>query len=161
MGIREFMERHKYISAGAIAGIILAAIVFTWRNTVAPANTSDSSEKAFFTIDDGKSYFAESAKRIPPFEWQGKTAHRAAVFTCDGGKTRFVGYIERYTPEAKKTLEIAQSGQGVLIPGSAAIESEVKKPGDQTWVRRNSAAAITKVMRVPCPPGGELEEVTP
>ena len=59
--------------------------------------------QVFFTDDDGKTWFPDDAKRVPPFDRNGKPAVRAHVYKC-GGKT-FVNHMERYTPEAKKKVE--------------------------------------------------------
>ncbi len=60
--------------------------------------------KAYFTTDDSSpdaakaALFTDSADNLPPFQKDGKTAYLACVFTCDGGKTTWVGYLERFTP---------------------------------------------------------------
>ncbi len=65
----------------------------------------------YFTTDDSSpdaakaALFADSAKNLPPFQKDGKTAYLACVFTCDGGKTTWVGYLERYTPEKLQQIQ--------------------------------------------------------
>jgi hypothetical protein len=71
--------------------------------------------KAFFTTDDGKSFFVDRFDRVPPFRKDGKTAVRAQVFSCDDGRTKFVGYLEMYAPLDKAALEdVLAKGRGVV-----------------------------------------------
>src|SRR5689334_11283784 len=51
--------------------------------------------KAWFTTDDGKTWFADDDNRLFPFDKDGKKAYRCYVWTCDGGKTKFVSHLER------------------------------------------------------------------
>ena len=106
MGIRETLNRNTGITIGAVGGIIVLAVIYIvyFVSSDRPSLASGPS-KAFYTIDDGKSYFVESADKVPPFEYQGKSAVLCHVFTCDKGKTRFVGYLQRYTARAKKLRE--------------------------------------------------------
>ncbi|MCI0538169.1 MAG: hypothetical protein L0Z50_23430, partial [Verrucomicrobiales bacterium] len=102
---------------------------------------------SFFTTDDGKTFFVANSENVPPFEFNGKIAVHAYVFECDG--KRFVGFLERYTPEARKTIMAQQHS-------SFEIETygrELKKPGDTTWVRASDADALAKVTDVKCPNG--------
>ncbi len=66
--------------------------------------------QAYYSVDDGQTFFADDINLVPPFEKDGKMAVRAHVFTCDGGKTPFVAYLERYTPEAKGKIEAMKEG---------------------------------------------------
>jgi len=149
----------------------VAAGVLAWRSTVAPnATQAAATVQAFYSVDDGNSFFAAPADLVPPFQWEGKTACRAAVFTCDGGKTTFVGYLERYPAGAKKQLDAAQQalkagGKGAGPAPMAASSVEVKKPGaSNKWVARHSreAAAVLNVTPPPgTPAGGTPQLVTP
>ena len=68
--------------------------------------------------------FAQTV-RVPPFELDGKQAVGVMVYSCDEGKTRFVGYLYRYTPEGKARVEemIKQHRAG------PPVGLEVKRPG--------------------------------
>lgn len=89
----------------------------------------------YFTVDDGKTFFAASSDNIPPFDYDGQQAVLADVFQCDGKK--FVGYMERFTP--KYHDEVVAHG---LTPDAMRFGRELKKPGDAKWfhpsdLRRN------------------------
>ena len=165
----EYLKQHgRNLTAGAIAVAVIVAAFFVWRSGTAPAGAPLASQRAFYSDDDGANYFVDSLDKLPPFQRNGKTAYRAAVFTCDG-TTRFVGYLERYPDEARKQLQAARdaaaSGAKQLPRPSVAMTAvEVKKPGPgNPWVQRSSREGAA-VMEVPCPPnsgGGTPEPVTP
>lgn len=161
MGIREGLNSRPSITAAAAAVILLgavAAIVWQFIGRV-EGGSAGLVDRAWFTTDDGKSYFAEDAKKMPPFEHEGKTAYRCYVYTCDGGKTKFVPYIERYTAEAKKILEDRLNKRDAA-PGPPPRELmagiEVKLPGapESAWVRMNDPRAAA-IVTVKCPGGDQ------
>src|SRR5205823_10436437 len=106
VGIRETLNQNPNVTTGLTAFIIIvavAAIVWQISRGNSPAG-GNGGERAFFTIDDGKSTFTDDVSKLPPFDYQGRPAYRAYVFVCKGGKIRFVGYLERYTKEAKAKI---------------------------------------------------------
>lgn len=100
----------------------------TMRRTLAATTAA----KLFFTVDDGKSYFEMEASNRAPFVHEGKPAFRAHVFSCDGGKTAFVGYLSKFSPVSEEAL--------------------VRKPGTNQWSPLSSAGAGV-VLDVKCPEG--------
>lgn len=167
MGIRETLNKNPAITTAATAAIVVAAIgVIVWQlmGSSGPS-VSSGTAKMYFSDDDGVTYFADDAKKIPPFDHNGKEAVRAQVFDCGDGKP-FVGLLQRYTKEAKAKLEKSQSGK----PGETIMEDleitglEIKKPktGDKGWVRQTDPRA-GKTSSVTCPDGKieNLRAVTP
>jgi hypothetical protein len=132
VGVRETVNQRPYVSMGVAAGVIvLALIAITWEIHRGEGN-GPLVGKAFFSDDDGKTYFPESIDKLPPFEdANGKTAYQAMVYQC-GAKPPFVGYLQRYTDQAKSELETSGGLRG--RPGMTT-GIEVKRPGAQTWVR--------------------------
>jgi hypothetical protein len=126
-------------------------------------------DRAYYTVDDGKTWFADSIERIPPFEHEGKTAVKVYVFRC-GGKP-FAGYLERFTEDGQKRAEkfwadtrakaAANDGKmeidrfGLMM--LAATAGEVKKPGETQWHKTSSAPP--SVTRVECPDGGDNKDL--
>jgi hypothetical protein len=156
LGVRDAIRNHP--TAAAIAAIVVAlgAVGYTLRSSVQGPPTA--SVKAFYTTDEGQTIFiADMNQAIPPFEHNGKPACRVWMYTCDGGKTRFPGYLERFTPEAKKRMEAARQGKATgasPMPGDV----EVKKPGaGHAWVSRANTAEAAKVTAVTDPRGGNEE----
>jgi len=123
---------------------------------------SDAYTKGYFTTDDGQSLFTESMDQLAPFDHHGSPAYRAWVFSCDGGKTTFVAYLERCTPKGLGRLKPLQAdfqaGKSRLAPSPNPDELEVKKPGSgNPWVNRSNALEAQKITNVQCPNGGTPE----
>ena len=93
---------------GFVIVLTLVYIVYSLRGESGGAGSAVA--KAFFSDDDGQTYFTDAADKIPPFDHKGKQAVTAYVFRCNGGKP-FVGYLEMYDPQTKKVMEDALSGK--------------------------------------------------
>ncbi|WP_428940046.1 hypothetical protein [Fontivita pretiosa] len=154
MGIRETINEKPGMVVGVVAVVVVAALIvaFSWmRGSEAAPAAASGVAKSWYTVDDGKTWFADRADRIVPFQHQGKTAYRCYVWTADGGKTKFVSHLERLKPavraqyQDKDTIEPWQ-----LIPGS----EEVKPPltGDSGWVDPASPQAM-QIMTPRAPDG--------
>ncbi|HEY7116231.1 MAG TPA: hypothetical protein VH475_06585 [Tepidisphaeraceae bacterium] len=118
--------------------------------TESPAGTKPATTKRtipatgaavlYFTTDEGKTWFALESSNRPPFVHDGKPAVRAHVFSCDGGKTMFVGYMSKFSPVVEGPL--------------------VKRPGGTRWSPVGTGAADL-VMDVHCPDGTPAPGKTP
>jgi hypothetical protein len=146
MGVREWMDKHRTVTMVAGAVFVLLAIgaialqVMAQRKTF-PAAPPDS----YFSVDDGKTFFAASDGNIAPFDYQGQQAVRAYVFECDG--TRFVGYLERYLPDVRQAI----LGGKKTIAGDR-FGREVKRPGESKWTK-SGGPDEAKICDVKCPKG--------
>jgi hypothetical protein len=87
----------------------------------------------YFTTDEGKTLFIAPASSRTPFQHEGKIACRAHVFSCDGGKTNFVGYLSKNSAIAGEDL--------------------IRRPGEERWFPISSPGAAV-MMGVKCPEGG-------
>ena len=85
MGIRETLNKNPGITTGATAGIILLAVGFIIYQ-LSGGGTPSVATKAYFTIDDGKTWFSDDINKVPPFDKDGKQAVKAYVYECPGGK---------------------------------------------------------------------------
>lgn len=167
MGIRETLNQNPAITTAATAGIILIALIFIIFQLTGGSGPQVQT-RAFYTIDDGATWFADSIDRIPPFEHQGRQAVRAHVFTCGGKRDAFVAYLEKYTPEAKKRIEAAmanpQTADPYLMETVYMQGLLVKKPGtgDAGWISSSDPRA-SEVMNIRCPDGttDRLQPVLP
>ena len=165
MAVRDFIRnRPRLAGALAVVAILGAGVaIFVQVRGMGPSGPGN----LYYTTDDGKSYFADSALKIPPFDKGGKPAARAHVFEC-GGK-REVGYLSRYTPEAIRALEEAKASRGTgkppPNPGRLATIGttgmEVKRPGEATWVKQSDAARATAIRVFRCRDGSTPREVDP
>jgi hypothetical protein len=165
MGIREQMNEHSRVAVGVAAAVIGFALVFVISNSDGgtgrqPVRTKG---KAWFSDDDGKNWFADQETRIPPIDHNGKPAYRAYVYTCDGGKTKFVAYLTRFTPEGKARLLKAQASGEPIDPGppglSPARGLEIKKPGDARWTKASDRRAMQ--VQIPVCPEGAGQTLAP
>jgi hypothetical protein len=169
VGIREAIERNRGATIGVVVLMLVAAAFFVFYNDSSDAESPLT--RSFYTIDEGKTWFVDTAERIPPFDHEGQTAYRVRLFTTDGGRTQFAGYVERFTPEARRRIEAAQRG-GEGEPKGRPILSiidellisgtEVKKPGpNHPWVRRDDPRAGREVLDVKGPNGEPAVQVMP
>lgn len=135
MEIRDYLNEHKGVAVGATIGIVVLAIAgVAWFSAAGNANGDGNPQSAFFTNDDGKTFFVDAASKIPPFDHNGKPAYGCYVFTNDGGKTKYVAWMYRYTAEGKKRFESHRIAKGAEIASQPFQYMEVKKPGDPAWV---------------------------
>ncbi len=154
MSVREAMNEKKGLTITIAIIIIAVMIVVIVRQTRSTAGGFATS--AYYTDDDGKTFFEDSALLIPPFDHDGKQAVKAFVYDCDG--TRSVHYMERYTSIGKKAAEEAfkrSNGKDIGIPEHLMRTGiEYKRPGDTTWQHNPPGPK-------PCPKGGRPEWITP
>ena len=156
MAFRDWCNEHRGIVTGVVIVCILVAIgSIVWQIIGNRRRIITKLPDAFFSVDDGKTFFVAGGNNVPPFDYQGKVALHAYVFEC-GGK-RFVGYLERYTPEAHKAMVENKATPGTMIYGR-----ELKKPGSNSWVSSGNFKAAAMVADVRCPDGnGDPVEVEP
>jgi hypothetical protein len=149
----------------AIALAVLATIVF-WKfnGRPEPAAPLTRVEKAWYTVDEGATRFADDKNKLVPFDYNGKPAYRCWVYTCDDGKTDFVAYLERLSPDAKQRLEgIRTSKQPANVSDIEQLMNtgvEVKRPGDATWIAASTPRGV-EVREPTCPSGKHPQLVLP
>ena len=157
MGIREWTEKHPKAIVSLVSaciGVTLITVVVQVRASRRAINTQIPD--SLFTVDDGKTFFTASGSNIPPFDYKGQQAVSAYVFEASG--KRFVGYLERYTPDAHELMIENKANVQTQISGR-----ELKKPGDSKWVRSDDARAVATVVNVQSPDGtgGSPDPVEP
>jgi hypothetical protein len=92
---------------------------------------------AFYTDDNGKTFFRDDISKLPPFDHNGKQALRCDVFQDSNGK-QFVGLLYRLTDNGRREMEAYWKNRSSDPDGSTrrAIEErglQVKAPADKTW----------------------------
>src|SRR4029453_3783233 len=86
VGIRESLSRNTktgYIVATALALVAVAAMTFALARPTGPRPPSGM---AYYSVDDGATWFADAADKPSPFDHQGKPAYRVYVWKCAHGK---------------------------------------------------------------------------
>jgi hypothetical protein len=157
MGVREALNTQKSLGLGiSVLCLLVAAsiIVYTYKPQHRPKG-----DKAFFTDNDGQSYYEDSIYLVPPCDRDGKTTVRAMVYSYDGGRHQFCPYLQRFTKDAKKRLDdaVADAATQGKPPSSVSLFNdkgiltyglEIKLPGPgHPWVPRlgtQGAAVMTE-----------------
>jgi hypothetical protein len=170
VGIRQVMNDKPWIGL-TMAGLVLAiGLALIWGH-LSGHGPSEPGDKAFFTTDDGKTWFAADVTNIPPFDREGKQACRAIVLRCGNGEP-FVHHLESYPPQVRKQLEDSVAAAGdqsqkiiTVVRGERMLLDDVlvKKPGDPGWVRLTpkDAEAYRKISIPACPDGQDMVTVDP
>jgi hypothetical protein len=157
MGVREAMNRNKPLAIAATLLAVGASVGFALLNWASgPIDPMAGTGQAYYSVDDGKTYFVASSANVAPFDHQGKPAVQAQVYTADGGKTKFVGYLMRFTPKGVEKMKAMRAGASArrTLPGldpELQENTEVKKPGAPAWVKLSNVAAAAEVMTVRVP----------
>ena len=157
MGIRESINRHPKVAVGIGSALVVFTVAFLPQQlrSNGASDIPSADEHAFFTVDDGKTWFVGDIKVLAPFDHQGKQAVRAYVFECDG--QRFAGFLEQFTEEGKKArqqvLEASKTGRpnGRLVYVSQVSGREIKRPGDKNWTVATDQQAVESITDVRCP----------
>lgn len=158
MGIRDWSNKHPKATASIGGGLIIVFVSVIAAEVLANRHGYPSGlPNAYYTINDGKTYFVANTSNFPPFEHGGQEAVRAYVFQCGSGK-KFVGFLEKYSPQAKKELDAGAP----LSPTIMRFGREVKRPGDSRWQSTANMAAETRIENITCPKGtGTLVNIEP
>jgi hypothetical protein len=148
MGVRQWFNDNARLTMLAVGVIVVAAVGIVVMQVMASRPKIRSGlPDAYFSGDDGKTFFVANSTSVPPFDHKGKPAVRAYVFECGG--QRFVGYLERFNAEAHKAML-----NGSATPQHQIYGRELKKPGEANWIKSGDFAAVDKVSEVKCPHGG-------
>lgn len=115
MGLREKMNENPRVTTAITAGVVVVALMLIVYQLWPEAPIQPLS-KAYYTVDDGQTYFVEDIDKVPPFMHEGKEAVRAHVMQCGETGKPFVGWLEKFTPEAKKKLDALYQKTGGKRP---------------------------------------------
>ena len=158
MGARQWINDHPRIAISVIAGccaIVLMLVGLQYSREAHPARLG--SDQAFFSDDDGKTYFRDTTARLPPFDHNGKTAYGALVLRCENGAP-FVAYLQGYSPKALETVQDLMKRSTAQNPLPLDILSappmDVKAPGGSKWFSISETSEYARVTTPRCPDGG-------
>jgi len=171
VGVRETTNQYPVTTTVVISVLMLGAIgvgVWQFAGGSNAGGITAGDKLLFFSDDDGKTWFTDERTKLAPFDHNGKKAYQAMVYTCDGGKTKFVAYLMRYTPELKAKLEQRranpQSPQMGAFDMAMMTGVEIKASGtgdDPKNCIKQSDRAANKLRNVGCKNGGTAEPVMP
>ena len=167
MGVQEWLNKNPRIGLVGVGVLLVLSVVFSVRQLTGRGRGNTASMQAFFSADDGQSYFRDDAAKLPPFDYSGTTAYGAVVLRCAGGKP-FVAYLQRYDATAIAEIQewMKQSKAPNPVPSDmvAPPAMEVKKPGKFAWVSKDKdLKQYLEVTTPKCPDGGSgpFATVTP
>jgi hypothetical protein len=156
VGIRETLNEKPAIGLGIGIGIVVIAIVIIVWQFMGSSGTKEltgpmTTDQAYYSDDDGKTFFADASKKLTPFKHAGKDAVLAMVYRCSSGAP-FVGYLERHTAQAKHLSGIAlEMGNRPNFADPPVFE--LKKPGNGAWVPADNknVKKVLELIDVTCP----------
>lgn len=163
MALRDALNKNQPVVLGVVIVAIIAAGIVIYRQ-FAGGGTGKVSQ-VFYTVDDGKTWFADDVGKIPPFQVDGKEAVHAFVASCNG--KMFVMFMQKYSDEGKKLIDdlskkaSSSSEQNDAIRG---VQNNMrfrlcKRPGDKDWIPMSEIYKLDTIGK--CPDGSELTSVTP
>jgi hypothetical protein len=171
-GLREIINEKRFASL-VVAFVMLATAVAYIAYLHRPPELRPTGNKAFYTIDDGNTWFTDSIFKTPPFDHNGKIAVRAMVYSYDNGRKQFCPFVQRYTTQVKKTLDDAialaiRDGKPLssieLFKSPMAIDAvEVKAScSDGDWVPGSDKERAGKIISaIKAPDGSAVDFVIP
>jgi hypothetical protein len=168
MGIRRVIQGKPLAGVGmAVLLLFLAGAILArqfW-----PEKRAKLSQ-AYYSDDDGQTWFQDSVYRVAPFDHNGRNAVIAEIYNYDDGSKEFCAYLAKFTPEAKSRLEsaLADAEKSGRPPSSVALYRDpnfigpgmlVKKPGSgSNWVSISDPRA-NDVRSVHSPDGSAVDQV--
>jgi hypothetical protein len=148
LGLREQINKKPGLASGITGGVVLVLVlIMFWQIRGGHRTPTTTTTRVYFTVDDGRTWFADDSSQVPPFDHEGAQAVRCFVFKCSSSAP-FVGYLETLTQTAHDRLAPAALG----TMGATPDDILVKKPGDKNWVLPNSPKG-PKILDVHCPDG--------
>jgi hypothetical protein len=163
MGLRETLNQKKSVSVGA--AVLLFVVAGGYLAYTQWPRSALKGDEAFYTVDDGQTWFVDSIYKTPPFDYEGKTAVRAMVYSYANGKKTFCPFLVRYDDGMKKKLdaEISQANQqgkplssiSLFNAPGTDLQEEIKLPGPgHRWVSRGNVDQAAKVLGAATAPDG-------
>ena len=155
--MRDKINQYRNVGVGASSCIIVLAVGFIiwWEARGSRPVSSAPVTQAFYSDDDGKTWFIDDLVKVVPFDHHGGQAVRAEIFRCAQGKP-FVGYLERYSDAVKAKITSAAVGHPDAVASAMMDEmTEVKRPVEAEWINPggSSQREYTQIITVPCPEG--------
>ncbi|HAI14361.1 MAG TPA: hypothetical protein DCM28_21835 [Phycisphaerales bacterium] len=142
MNLREWMNQNSAVVT-IIAVVLLLVSLGVIIMTLTPKQVGRVVDVYFMDTDDGKLFVDKSDQLPPVVAPSGKDGVRAFIFSCsDCGDeaSHFVGWLETYTPAAKKAIEAPVEGPEGGMDNYELIENGhmVADPVSKKWVPANS-----------------------
>ena len=148
--------------------LLVAAAGITYWNLSRKGGPETTTGVYFYDLSEGE-LFAASSDKIPPFERGGATAVRAHVYVCESGGEQFIGFLEKFGPQAQGMIQGVMkntkmgSPQQLIAQGQISPDQHLVASPDapEEWHPANSRQGrqITSAPRGRC--NGGAKEVNP
>jgi hypothetical protein len=162
MGVRDSLNKNRNLGIGAAAAVLLVGLGIIGIQFLRGGEAGVAlSRQAFYSDDNGKSFFKDKILKVVPFDHNGKQAYLADVYKCPDGK-QFVGRLYRHNAAGKKAMEqhIAKGDSDTSFLGGLAMQGmEVKLSGAPDTAWKPNTDPDVRTMK--CPSGGTAELVAP
>jgi hypothetical protein len=165
MSVRQALERHQKIVVGVVCMVIVGCFVAIYAQ-VGPG-PHPNVHLAYYSDDDGQTWFEDEVFKITPFDHNGHEAVGAMIYSVNGKKS--VGYLLRFSEKGREIFARLQpkiagaaSPLQILAPLFAdPTLQEVKLSGPaHPWVNLRSRAALA-IVTASSGPSGDVEIVNP
>jgi hypothetical protein len=148
VSIRETLNKKPAVVTGITIAIVVIALaaIFLQSRTNKPGQ---GVTKAYYTTDDGATVFEDDLEKTTPFPHDGAPAVQAHMFSCDGGHTKFVGFLEKLPDNMPQATPARAHDPRVFL----GLVKAPKSPGAK-WVNKSSPEGNAVIAAVKCPDGG-------
>ncbi len=156
MALRDNIHKNQVLAGIIACGAIGVSVFFVFRQAGGVGAASGVS--AYFSADDGKTWFKDDMVRAFPFDRDGKPAYRAEIFRC--GSMTFCGYLESLPDGARDGINALPANWQARYAALQADSDQiaVKKPGDTKWVHRRDKQ-FEQITHPKCPDGTDAERL--
>lgn len=152
MGIRETLNRGSTLTVGVVVcAVAVCAVVIGMELHV---GKGEPPKYAYYTTDDGKTWFSDSAIKLAPFDHNGSPAVRCFVFKGPNGE--FAGLLEKLSDDIHASL--AKTGDQFLPVGTPVL---IKKPGESDWKKMSQSEESMTIIHILGPQTSGTELVSP
>ena len=159
------LKENKYVPYATGIGLLgLAAVIVAFNSW---PEKKFSQDLAYFSDDNGKTWYTDSIDLIPPYQHNGKEADGAVIYSYAGGSKQFCGYLFRFPEKIKQQIENAaapgsgKTPHGIAYGTEIGGSREVESPGSTGhWAAMGTPAAGT-ITKITAPDGSDLDSVLP
>lgn len=148
MSLRNALDKHKKWFVPTFVVVVFAILGLTLLNSQKGEISTETISRAYFTDDDGKTYFEDDVSKAFPFDRGGKSVYRAYVYRCGDKGKPFVGAVGRQSKPSGQSVTLNSNYKGETQPGPI----EIRKPGTENWVTLASPDGM-KLIQSLCPDG--------
>jgi len=156
--MREMINKYAYYIIGAV--VVVAILLFFLRGGEKPNNVTAASKTFYVDEETGKESVRAGIEFPPLVGASGKrTLVQACKFSADGGETKTIAYLLKYTDEAQEELASKPNLDDSRKSDLARDCLLVRRPGDgQKWVLRSSTEG-QNIVNNPIPGAERIQPV--